>query len=132
MPDIVAELRASAVAGTHVGDAMLRAAREIERLRAPENALEGTGQHDTEQYLGKSPVGNEAWETDQGVEYRRSMDLRPIFRAAMVATGSDPEAKFHDAADLQRAQRALRIVDEKINEELGYTKLAEVTIRGKC
>ena len=34
MVDQGAELRASAVPGTHVGDCMLRAANEIERLRA--------------------------------------------------------------------------------------------------
>lgn len=34
MADLVQELRASAIPGTHVGDCMLRAADEIERLRA--------------------------------------------------------------------------------------------------
>lgn len=33
MPDIVSELRASAMPDTHVGDCMVRAADEIERLR---------------------------------------------------------------------------------------------------
>lgn len=33
MADLVAELRASAMPGTHVGDCMTRAADEIERLR---------------------------------------------------------------------------------------------------
>ena len=34
MIDLVRELRASALPGTHVGDCMMRAADEIERLRA--------------------------------------------------------------------------------------------------
>ncbi|MBR9765432.1 MAG: hypothetical protein GYB53_18390 [Rhodobacteraceae bacterium] len=119
MPDIVAELRASAVAGTHVGDTMLRAVQEIERLRAQGEALGGTGQHDAEQYLGQTPVGNEAWSTDQGLEYRRSMeglvhhlsdgsdevDLRPPTEAII-----DPETKGRDMCDTK--EKALTKIDK--------------------
>lgn len=56
------------------------------------------------------------------------MDLTPIFYAALAATGSDPNADEHDAADLEKAQRALWLVGDKISEALGDIKLAEITI----
>lgn len=56
------------------------------------------------------------------------MDLTPILHAALAATGSDPKADQYDAADLERAQNALRAVYDKINEALGFTKVAEITL----
>lgn len=59
------------------------------------------------------------------------MDLIPIFHAALAATGGDPNAEEFDQTDLENALRALRIVDEKICEAMGDTKVAEITIAGR-
>lgn len=50
MPDLVAELRASAVTGTHVGDCLMRAADEIDRLRAVQATLEAAAEAAAQKY----------------------------------------------------------------------------------
>lgn len=56
------------------------------------------------------------------------MDLLPILDAALLATGTDPTAKEIEADALERAQKALRFVDQHIDKILGHTEVAEITL----
>lgn len=54
------------------------------------------------------------------------MDLMPILETAIRQTGGDPEKPT--AEDLESAQKALRYVDRHVDEHLGYTHVASVTV----
>lgn len=59
------------------------------------------------------------------------MDLTPILHEAIRATGGNPDAPTYDAADLERAQQALRMVDVQIDKALGYTEVTSITLTGE-